>query len=303
LEEVLSRLRRISALVSGDDEVDGLTAEYSEKLDTLICQSIVNALNTTNLDPTAVDGLAAWVAHSNYHLPVELFTVNYDLLLENALENKKVPYFDGFIGTLEARFHPSLVERLPVSDSETIPAFFARLWKLHGSVNWAWKDDGQLVRLGQPVPSDLVAAIYPSDTKYEESRRVPFVVLQDRLRHSLFQPETLMLISGYSFSDDHLNEQIFDAATHCERSEFIAFCFSEIPDTLADQAITTPNLQVVTSNEAIIGGIRSDWKIPEADNPPNEIWDDNKFTLCDFKYLAKYLARSMMDDHENDNAL
>jgi len=46
------------------------------------------------------------------------------------------------------------------------------------------------------------AAIFPSDTKYEESRRVPFVVLQDRFRRALHEPETLILISGYSFSGE-----------------------------------------------------------------------------------------------------
>jgi hypothetical protein len=52
----------------------------------------------------------------------------------------------------------------------------------------------------------------PSDAKYEESRRVPFVVLHDRLRRALQQPETLVIIAGYLFSDDDLNELIFDAA-------------------------------------------------------------------------------------------
>ena len=82
---------------------------------------------------------------------------------------------------------------------------FVRLWKLHGSVNWVRSDDDQIVRIGQPA-KDLPAAIYPSDAKYEESRRVPFLVLQDRLRRALHQPETIVLVSGFSFADDHLNE-------------------------------------------------------------------------------------------------
>ena len=301
LEGALSRLRRISALISGEDTVDNLTATRAGELDAAVCQAIVKALSVDDVDPTATRCLAAWAARANYRLPVELFTVNYDLLLETALEDMRTPYFDGFVGSLEARFHTELVEGLPGSDADSIPAFFVRLWKLHGSVNWAWNDNQQIVRLGHPVPAELAAAIYPSDAKYEESRRVPFVVLQDRLRRALHQPETLMLISGYSFGDDHLNEQIFDAATRRERSEFVAFCFSEIPEMLADRAVTTPNLQVVSGHEAIIGGVRGDWE--ELENAAMDIWENGQFALRDFCNLTKYLARSTTSVQDSDGAL
>lgn len=216
--------------------------------------------------------------------------MNYDLLIEYALEKLRVPYFDGFVGALNARFQTELVEAIPQVDTESMPSFFVRLWKLHGSVNWAWNTDKQIVRIGQPVPEGRAAAIYPSDTKYEESRRVPFVVLQDRFRQALHEPDTLMLIAGYSFSDDHLNEQIFDAATRRERSEFVVFAFSEIPDSLLDRAAITPNLQVVSDHEAIIGCVRADWA-DLGDGSP-EIWCEGRFLLSDFKHLSGYLARS-----------
>src|SRR5262249_37300105 len=155
--------------------------------------------------------------------PLELFTVNYDLLIESALEHLGIPYFDGFTGNLRARFQTELVESAPNQEGGGLPSFLVRLWKLHGSVNWLWESERQIVRLGQPVTKDLAAAIYPSDTKYDESRRVPFVVLQDRLRRALYQPETLVIISGYSFSDDHLNELLFEAASKRQRSELVVF--------------------------------------------------------------------------------
>jgi hypothetical protein len=66
----------------------------------------------------------------------------------------RVPYFDGFVGTLGARFHTELVERGVGKDEECVPAFFVRLWKLHGSVNWLWESQN-IVRLGQAVTGDL----------------------------------------------------------------------------------------------------------------------------------------------------
>ena len=301
LEEALTRLRRISALLSGDQTVDGLTATRAEKLDLAICHAIVTALNVDQANTVPVRCLAAWLARANYHHPVELFTINYDLLLEAALERMRAPYFDGFIGTLEARFHAELVEDLPRPEADAIPAFFVRLWKLHGSVNWSRTPDGQIVRLGHPVCDARAAAIFPSDAKYEESRRVPFLVLQDRLRRALDQPETLMLITGYSFGDDHLNEHIFDAATRRERSEFIVFCFADIPGSLVERATITPNLQVVTADEAIIAGVRAKWKKP--DDSPKDIWDGDQFGLREFGNLAKYLARSTIHERQRDGTL
>lgn len=289
-EGALTRIRRIAALV-GDQEFGGLTEATAKSLDAAICKSIVKALGIESADLAAAKNLAAWVARSDYDLPVELFTVNYDLLLETALEHHRVPYFDGFSGTLRARFNTELVEGKPGTDREWIPAFFARLWKLHGSVNWAWAGDGQIVRLGHPVADGESAAIFPSDTKYEESRRVPFVVLQDRFRRALHEPETFVLISGYSFGDDHLNDMIFDAALHRPRSEFQVFCYDDIPEVLVERALTTPNLQVCNGLEAILGGVRADWEAPES--APKSIWNDGHFVLRDFKQLAVHLARSV----------
>lgn len=301
IEQALSRLRGIAALVTGDEKVGGLSAARAAELDTAVCQAIVKALDIEGADLAPVYYLAAWCARADYLLPVELFTVNYDLLLETALEEKRVPYFDGFVGTIRARFHTELVEGTPGSEGEWVPAFFVRLWKLHGSVNWAWQDDRQIVRLGQPIPQGLAAAIYPSDTKYEESRRVPFVVLQDRLRRALYQPETLLIVAGYSFRDAHLNELLFDAAARRERSEFIVFCRSGIPDVLAKRASSTPNLQVVSGREAILGGVRAEWKPPE-DASPN-LWDNDQLALRDFRNLAAYLALSSTREPESDVVL
>ena len=301
LEGVLSRTRRIAGLISGDATVDNLTADAASRLDASICQAIVKALGIATADSTAVRLLAEWAKRSNYLLPLELFTVNYDLLLEEALESTKAPYFDGFVGTLKARFHTDLVEQLPGADLEALPAFFVRLWKLHGSVNWAWDDGGHIIRLGEAVQDGRAAAIYPSDMKYEESRRVPFVVLQDRLRRALNQPETLLLVAGYSFGDQHLNEHIFDAASRRPRSEFVAFCYDEIPETLATHAGIIPNLQVLSPREAIIAGIRQAWAAPQ--QAPNDIWSDDHFALCDFRNLACYLARSTTRDYERDPTL
>jgi len=286
LEQALSRLRRIAALLNSTEQLEGLTAAAAVALDKNVCQAIVKELDISSSDLKPVRDFAAWAARTNYHTPLEVFTVNYDLLLETALEEFHVPYFDGFIGTLRSRFRTDLVEPLPGSDC--MPSFFTRLWKLHGSLNWEWDEGHKIYRCGYAVKES--AAIYPSDTKYDESRRMPFVVLQDRFRRALHHPETLVLISGYAFGDDHLNEIIFDAATRRERSEIIVFCYDAIPVALAERAAVTPNIQVASATEAIIGGIRAPWAAGE--ETPANIWVQDRFLLGDFKHLAAYLAKS-----------
>jgi len=293
LEQALSRLRRIAALLEGSaDKLGGLDAKAASELDSDVCRLIIEHLDVGGADLAPMLRLAGWAARADYHRPLEIFTVNYDLLIETAIERLGVAYFDGFIGALHARFRTDLVEATPGDDTSCLPSFLVRLWKLHGSVNWAWDSDGrtEVTRLGSPVVAGRLAAIYPSDAKYDESRRVPFVVLQDRFRRALQMPESLVLITGYSWGDEHLNELLFDAAALRPRSEFIAFSFDGVPDVLAERAHLLPNVQAVTRKEAILGGVRDSWDAPS--DPLPDVWVDDEFGLGDFKNLAAFLSRS-----------
>ncbi|MCY1355069.1 hypothetical protein D9M68_881070 [compost metagenome] len=121
------------------------------------------------------------------------------------------------------------------------------------------------------------------------------------MRRALHQPETLALVAGYSFGDAHLNELIFDAAMRRERTEIIVFCYATIPDALAERALITPNIQVVSDQEAIIGGVRADWAPPEIESPG--LFQDNRFLLGDFRKLAEYLAKSSSRESANGHRL
>ena len=65
--------------------------------------------------------------------------------------------------------------------------------------------------------------------------------------------------------------------------------------------MVTPNLQVVTGTEAILGGVRGDWSGP--DDVPTDLWESGVFTLRDFGKLAAHLARSAAPEPETDTAL
>ena len=155
LEQALSRIRRFAALLEGDHQLEGLNREAAVCLDRKVCQAIVAELSADTADLEPVRRLASWTARADYHWSLELFTVNYDLLVETAFESIRLPYFDGFVGNLQGRFHTDLVEGTPEDPERWLLRSFIRLWKLHGSVNWAWNTVAQaeIVRLGSPVSS------------------------------------------------------------------------------------------------------------------------------------------------------
>ncbi len=304
LEEGLSHLRRVAALLGDGQELAGLDKKGAEELDAKICAAIVSSLDHKDEKIAPMQKLAAWAVGSSYHRALELFSVNYDLVLETALEQRKALWFDGFVGAIKAPFRIDLVEGF--SADASLPAEFIRLWKLHGSLNWAWEGDpGSIIRLGRPAGGSETAAIYPADTKYEESRRVPFVVLMDRFRRALNEPETLLLASGYSFNDPHIDELIFEAAIRHPRSEYVVFCHSAIPEQLARTAETTPSLSVLTKTEAILGTQRGKWQSEKDDEGAEKsapgVWEGGEFVLSGFEGLASFLARSSRTAADDDD--
>jgi hypothetical protein len=136
-------------------------------------------------------------------------------------------------------------------------------------------------------PASMVA-IYPSFQKYEESRRLPFVALADRLRRAFAIPETLVITCGYSFGDQHINELLYDAARYYPRSEVTALFFDQIPQAVIDKALQLPNLTALGASEAVVAGLRSGWAAPAE---ATEWWAAGQFRLGDFRILAALLSR------------
>lgn len=296
LEAALSRLRRIKSLVIGGETFDGFDATTSTALDKEICRQIVNAVSSPSGSIEPFIRLASWMSKSDYHAPIEVFTVNYDLLVELGLEDRATPFFDGFVGSIRAQFRADLVEDFSPTSTTRLPASFVRLWKLHGSLNWIFDSkDGKQRILRTALPGDAdPSAIFPSEEKYDDSRRVPFVVLMDRFRRALSESETILLVSGYSFSDEHLNEIVFNAVKRHPRSEVVAFCFGDAPNCLRDEALRTKNLTVFARNEGIIGGVAAGWA---PDRSIAGICDAGVFELGDFAKLTSFLAIDRVGDH------
>jgi hypothetical protein len=140
-------------------------------------------------------------------------------------------------------------------------------------------------RLAAATPPDSMLAIYPSAEKYEQSRRMPFLALVDRLRRALATPESTTVTIGYSFGDAHLNELIFDAAARHQRSEIIALFYAEIPESVRAAAATFANFTAYGAQEAILSGVAA----PYAGADPSPGWDGSAAKVGDFSQLVKLL--------------
>ena len=310
-ELVLNRIRLVRELLNDDkaNSHNGITGENIKNLDLEVCRAIHKAVEATKIENTAPHEMFSQWLHSSYarrNTPVEIFTTNYDLMFEKAMEKTSVPYFDGFIGSVNPFFSPESVE----ADSDkkhpefNPPRAWTRLWKLHGSVNWVLKPDStgenkKVTRgFGENECSGQELMIFPSREKYLESRKLPFIAFQDRLRNFLSIGEAVLFILGYSFLDEHINEIIFQALRSNSRLAVDALVFGEknngsftLPDNIARFAKDYRNLSVYGPDRAVIGGVSGEWENETSGPNIDSYWENNALSLVDFKSFSRYLER------------
>lgn len=151
-----------------------------------------------------------------------VFTTNYDLFNERAMDRRGIPYCNGFSGVVERRFNPamfrySLAEQLDISSRKwSAVDSFVYLVKLHGSVNWI--EDGETlfpVRELAEVPSTPKGRvlIYPTPAKQSASFVSPYADLFREFQTRVVQDQSVLVAVGYSFGDQHINNIIFQALT------------------------------------------------------------------------------------------
>jgi hypothetical protein len=138
---------------------------------------------------------------------IHLFTTNYDTLVEDALAFCGIPYWDGFTGGAVA-FRDHQFGQDP--NGHGCRAYVV---KLHGSIDWQHDEQGRVLRVRDgdmhPGQSQRRALIYPQATKYVATQRDPFAGQFDLFRRTFAQAQDdTLIICGYSFGDDHINQEI-----------------------------------------------------------------------------------------------
>jgi hypothetical protein len=137
-----------------------------------------------------------------------IYTLNQDLLLElhydPSLEDTRQPrwnarYFPGVQGApAQSSFKADMIDQKKrVKDRPEAAPGCQPIYKLHGSTDWT-DDSGDLFVIGGAKASFI-------------QRKPLLKAYFDNLAERLVQPETRLMIIGYGFADEHVNQAILDA--------------------------------------------------------------------------------------------
>jgi hypothetical protein len=193
------------------ESVEGIIRDRCRKVETW---EAVKGTKQTMLEViTPHSMLLSRVVPRRQDLPrTRVFTTNYDLCLELAAKEKRMPILDGFDlitpRTFDGRwFDYDFVRR---STREGAPDYLEsvfHLYKLHGSVDWHRSSDG----IFRDPETKTPYLIYPRDEKFAQSFEQPFLEMMSRFQTALREKDTALILVGFGFNDHHLNQPIYHA--------------------------------------------------------------------------------------------
>jgi hypothetical protein len=296
IETILSKVRLLQTAL-GTTPMHGLNGEGYAGLGQAICDAIGELVSARlPVGRTPYHELVSWINGAQRAHAVELFTTNYDLVLEEAFELAKAPYFDGFTGGHTPFFDPVTVA------GDDLPARWSRIWKLHGSLGWK-SENGVVVRCGGRECTELV---YPDHLKYDLTQKQPYAALFERLKRFLLTPDTVLLTTGFSFRDAHICAVLGEALAMNANAAVIAFQYQKLEneEPARKLAFEHPNLSVYAADAAVIGGVAGSWR--PGDPPKNwgeiraSFWGqrggEQTFLLGDFASFCRFCALSYSSD-------
>ncbi len=118
-------------------------------------------------------------------------------------------YIDGFRGSRLGWFDSTVFYETPNTHQ------YFRVQKLHGSINWLREPSGIVRRAVITSAADVTdpVVVYPSEQKYLQTQFGVYETLigQFRNRLKVRTANSCLVVLGYSFNDDHINEAIIDS--------------------------------------------------------------------------------------------
>ena len=129
-----------------------------------------------------------------YEYPLRVFSLNYDLCVEETCGYEKVQR-----GFSDRKWDWRLFDE---TSDDPVPLL---LYKLHGSVDWNFDEDGRVTYSDTPstIRDEEVALIF--GTSYKLQYVDPFLFLAYELRRWTLDAARVIVCIGYGFNDDHIN--------------------------------------------------------------------------------------------------
>lgn len=148
-----------------------------------------------------------------YNRP-KIFTLNYDTLFEQAASKGGFIVIDGFSFSNPRQFNGIYFDYDIVSRNthailtdENYVSQVVHIYKPHGSIDWE-EEKGKIMKNDKTCKPLM---IYPSTNKYENSYKQPFFEMVSRFQGELRKKNTLLMIIGFSFGDNHIEAMIEEA--------------------------------------------------------------------------------------------
>lgn len=160
---------------------------------------------------------------------VHIFTTNYDLLFEFAGAEAGVVIETGFIGSVERFFDPQrfgfACGRRQQSKFTEHPTLTVRLIKLHGSVSWIVREGRFFERHpGAISKDDQRVMILPRRRKVMDTLHAPHDALFTAARNALGNESKYVASCGFSYGDDHINDNLLTPNLAAGRIKLFALC-------------------------------------------------------------------------------
>lgn len=155
-----------------------------------------------------------------------LFTTNYDMAFDYALDNLGVHYINGFIGVHNRCFRPEVYDYDLYYPGQSVTGKVHRAekvlkyYKMHGSLSWVATERTHSNTYGikeislnkeYKIDSDNELMIYPCATKKSFTLDLPYSELFRQFSQAINQPQSVLFCLGYSFFDEHINDIISQA--------------------------------------------------------------------------------------------
>ncbi|QGS51815.1 SIR2 family protein [Spiroplasma tabanidicola] len=167
-----------------------------------------------------------------YKNPINIFTTNYDIFNEIAMEKTAIKYTTGFDGDIDRKFSIENFRFRIVDDENRFKEkwdpfnAYIKLFKIHGSINWVQNDNSEDINLSESWSKNYSnVLIYPTLNKNNETLLKPYAELFREFSIQLQKNNTTLVIMGYGFPDEHINQIILQALSS---NSFTLIVFADI---------------------------------------------------------------------------
>ncbi|WP_075780540.1 SIR2 family protein [Marinitoga sp. 1137] len=203
--------------------------------------------------------LSKFLKRKNNDERLKIFTTNYDTLFEQAASDERIVVIDGFSFTNPSKFDGryfdyDIVERQygSFSGENSYIDNVIHLYKLHGSIDWVVENNEVVKKYN--VNNDErdfeYLMIYPASTKFKQTYETPYFELFSRFISELKKKNTILIIIGFSFADEHL-KTIVENALKTNRSLRILYVDVNLENEnikfLKDAAQSVGNVMLLSS--------------------------------------------------------